>query len=259
LAFAAEHYAALAEEALLREVRLTPKPGLVDADNCGAHRDMDLAMFEASAACLKRWFSELFLAGARQPDEMPVLQELGLRAEAAMRRTTGGVNTHKGSIFTFGLILGALGASCRDGKDVFDRIAGLVREMTPPERDTHGGMARQRYGAGGARAEAAAGLPTARGACQVLRKEGDLTALLWLMARCEDTNLLYRGGERGLRFVQRRSRWILRAPRTWRVGLARRLDEAMIRRNLSPGGCADLLAAAIFLDLCGLDGPRPEE
>jgi triphosphoribosyl-dephospho-CoA synthase len=39
----AEEMVSRVERALLTEVRLTPKPGLVDIRNAGAHRDMDLA------------------------------------------------------------------------------------------------------------------------------------------------------------------------------------------------------------------------
>src|SRR5439155_24178258 len=38
-----------ADRALLTELMLTPKPGLVDRRNCGTHRDMDVQTFLASA------------------------------------------------------------------------------------------------------------------------------------------------------------------------------------------------------------------
>jgi triphosphoribosyl-dephospho-CoA synthase len=59
----AEEVVSAVERALLTEVRLTPKPGLVDIRNAGAHRDMDLASFEASTAVVAPWMEKFFIMG----------------------------------------------------------------------------------------------------------------------------------------------------------------------------------------------------
>ncbi len=106
--------ARLAQRALLREVFLTPKPGLVDRRNTGAHRDMDLFTFLASARAIAPWFEVFFargLADCAMPAEafLPLIRPGGVACERDMLRATGGVNTHKGSIFAFGLLCAAAG------------------------------------------------------------------------------------------------------------------------------------------------------
>ncbi len=244
--FAAGYLAGLAAKALTEEVRLTPKPGLVDERNNGAHSDMDLPLFLRSIDALTPYFRQittLSLSGA----DAATLQAAGLEAEAAMFRATGGVNTHKGALFSFSVLLAALGRCLAGGGDVFTHAAALAAELTPP-RNTHGTAVAARHQVGGARSEALAGFPTARKAAALLRENDPLTALLWLMAHTEDTNLYHRGGAEGAAFVKERSASILAAPPEQRVALTQALDDALIDRWLSPGGSADLLALALFLN-----------
>lgn len=243
--FAADHLGELAEEALRREASFTPKPGLVDRRNSGAHRDMDLPLFQRSAAALSphlRRFAALGLAGASPR----TLQRAGQAAEADMLAATGGVNTHKGAVYSLALLLSAAGASFFCEEDMLSLAAAAARAL-PPARDTHGSAVRARYGLPGVRGEAAAGFPTLRRCCQELTREGELAALLWSMAHLEDTNLYHRGGEAGAAFVQHSAASILAAPAAEREALSTALDDELIRRNLSPGGSADLLALALFL------------
>ena len=243
--FAAGYLADLAAKALEQEVRLTPKPGLVDERNNGAHNDMDLPLFLRSIDALTPYFRQitaLSLSGA----DAAALQAAGREAEAAMFRATGGVNTHKGALFSFSVLLSALGRCLTEGGDVFTRAAALAAELTPPQ-NTHGAAVTARHQVGGARAEALAGFPTARKAAGVLQTHDALTTLLWLMAHTEDTNLYHRGGADGASFVKARSAAILAAPAERRIALTQALDDTLIDRWLSPGGSADLLALALFL------------
>lgn len=166
-----------------------------------------------------------------------------------MLAATGGVNTHKGAVYAFGLVLAALGSVLARGGDLFQTSAALAAAGLPPGTDTHGGQAKRRYGVLGARGEAMAGFPTARRAWQVLAEQRDdaLLALLTLLAEVSDTNLLHRGGPEGLRFVQEQARALLERPVEARLAGLEALDDACIARNLSPGGCADLLALALLL------------
>ena len=251
-AFAAEHLAELGVQALINEVNLTPKPGLVDRRNSGAHQDMDLPLFCRSARSLRPYFQQAVELGMERADCMIALQQAGVQAERTMLEATGGVNTHKGAIYAFGLALAALGSALVRGVDVFATAAALARAGLSPEPSTHGGLAQARYGAAGARGEALAGFPHARRACEALRREkGDpLPALLKLLMEVEDTNLLYRGGREGLAFVQKEAAAILAGPPEQTIRQLERLDGACIARNLSPGGSADLLALALLLDRC---------
>ncbi len=244
--FAAGYLAGLAAKALTEEVCLTPKPGLVDERNNGAHSDMDLPLFLRSIDVLTPYFRQitaLSLSGA----DAAALQAAGLEAEAAMFRTTGGVNTHKGALFSFSVLLSSLGRCLRLGGDVFDRSAALTAALLPPQ-GTNGSAVALRHQVGGARAEALAGFPTARQAAVLLQTHDPLTALLWLMAHTEDTNLYHRGGAEGATFVKEQAAAILAAPPEQRVTLTQALDDALIDRWLSPGGSADLLALALFLN-----------
>lgn len=248
--FAADHLAETAVRALMDEVDVTPKPGLVDRRNNGAHRDMDLPMFHRSAQALGPYFREAVALGLASDDCMPALQRAGLRAEEAMLSATGGVNTHKGAVYAFGLLLAALGGVlARGGDSIFTRAAALAAAGAPAPAMTHGAQAKARYAAGGARAEAMAGFPHGQTAWSVLHQHsGDpLPALLTLLSQVEDTNLLYRGGREGLSFVQKEAAAILAGPPEDYVPHLEALDDACIARNLSPGGCADLLALGLLL------------
>lgn len=246
--FAAQRLAELAVQALLEEVDQTPKPGLVDRNNRGAHRDMDRDLFHRSARSLLPYFRQAVTLGLERADCMGPLQAAGLAAERVMLAETGGVNTHRGAVYAFGLILAAMGSRLARGGDVFAGAAALAESGLPPAAGSHGQRAQQRYGAPGARGEALAGFPHARHAWAALARPGGRdAALLTLLAEVEDTNLLHRGGPEGLALVQSRARSILAAsPPAYGEGLLD-LDRACIARNLSPGGSADLLALALFL------------
>ncbi len=246
--FAAQRLAELAVQALLEEVDQTPKPGLVDRNNRGSHQDMDRDLFHRSARSLLPYFRRAVTLGLERADCMGSLQKAGLAAERVMLAETGGVNTHRGAVYAFGLILAAMGSRLARGGDVFAGAAALAESGLPPAAGSHGQQARQRYGAPGARGEALAGFPHARHAWAALARPGGRdAALLTLLAEVEDTNLLHRGGPEGLALVQSRARSILAAsPPAYEEGLLD-LDRACIARNLSPGGSADLLALALFL------------
>ncbi len=245
--FAAGFLASLATEALEQEVRLTPKPGLVDQRNTGAHSDMDLPLFLRSIDVLTPYFRQMTMLGLTGADAAQ-LQALGVEAEAAMFRATGGVNTHKGALFSFSVLLSALGRSLTMGGNVFSHAAAITAQLTPPKH-TNGTAVAERYQVGGARAEAMAGFPTVRQAAALLEHHDPLTVLLWLMAHTEDSNLYHRGGADGAAFVKQQAAAILQAPPENRPVQVEALDQALIARKLSPGGCADLLALALFLQM----------
>lgn len=263
-------------QALLKEVELTPKPGLVDCLNNGSHRDMDRAAFYASVEAIAPWFPTFYRIGAFTRELAPEvllerLRPAGLACEDAMLRATGNVNTHKGSIFSMGILCGAVGRLSR-GEDLPGRerlceeVARICSRLVEAELlrihepKTAGERLFQAYGLTGIRGEAASGFQTVR--CHGLpafkriltrgggEEEALHEALLHLLAVNHDTNLVHRGGIAGLAHVQAQARNLIKAggvasPRFEASMLG--FDSDLTERNLSPGGSADLLAVTWFL------------
>lgn len=272
-----ERIASLAVQSLLDEVCTTPKPGLVDCANTGSHSDMDIFTFNASASALGAYFGRCFLAGAQNKALAPetafaALRGLGLDAERAMLRATGGVNTHKGAIFTLGLLCASAGKTLPDtpasplpdADTLLAACAEMAKTHAQPVQTerTNGEKAHARYGIGGVREEAASGFPSLRKfglpALQKARSAGlspndsNILVLLHLIATVQDTNMVARGGIAKAEQARETTRALLAQAN----GLLPEkeqlvaLDAAFIREHLSPGGCADLLAATLFLSRC---------
>lgn len=260
----------MAADALRAELDTWPKPGLVSPLDNGSHQDMDYGTFQRSIVALRPFYAELAAAGAAGAG-MDELRRLGRLAEEAMLAATGGVNTHRGAIFALGLLCAAAGAAGSEPSPVSaEQLARMVgtrwgRDIMrgPIPLNSHGSAALRRFGAGGARAEAAGGFPHARtiglptlraGRALAGEDAARVHAFFALLAAMEDTNLLHRGGADGLTDARRAARDFLIAGG---VGRADWLDRAMavhrqfVARHLSPGGSADLLAVTVFLDRIG--------
>jgi len=264
--------AASAASALLAELETWPKPGLVSHIDAGSHADMDAGTFRASVAAITPFFGRLTLAGAAGSG-MEGLRRIGVEAERAMLEETGGANTHRGAIFGLGLLCAAAGVTWSGaatqplwsaktlGATVRQRWGSAIMRGPIPLH-SHGTEALRRFGAGGARAQAAAGYPHAlEVGLPALRlgraiAPGDpeaarVQSFFALLESMEDTNLLYRGGTAGLRFAQEQAAAFLEEggikQAQWRERAAV-VHRAFVARRLSPGGCADLLAITLFLD-----------
>lgn len=284
----AEQVRRAAADALRTEAWIAPKPGLVDRFDKGSHRDMDLQLFYRSAEVIAPFLGRMAACGAehsadRLQDVFAPARQIGLEAEAAMFTATGGVNTHKGAIFTLGLLSTAWGyvnaarAAGRGGQFDGERLlqcaggmaAGIVAEELTADRGacrTAGVRVYRAYGVTGIRGEAERGFPAVRmyglPVLRRARKAGldadarGLQVLLSLMTAVEDSNVAARGGLSALRFTQAAARRACAAGGA-RTEPGRAYIEYMNRefteRNLSPGGCADLLAATLFLDTLGID------
>jgi triphosphoribosyl-dephospho-CoA synthase len=254
---------ALATRCLDLELDTFPKPGLVSPVDCGSHPDMDADLFRRSAAALTPFFAMLAQAGAAQAG-MGELRRIGRLAEVAMLDATEGINTHRGAIFGLGLLCAAAaraGAGMTLGAVVRDCWGSAIL-AGPSPRWTHGAAVARRYGAGGAREEAALGFPslyrvavpalrTARALAPGDEEAARVQACFALIAAVADTNLLHRGGPEGLAFAQASARAFLAKGGVAAPDWCRRaasVHRRFVARRLSPGGCADLLAMALFVE-----------
>jgi triphosphoribosyl-dephospho-CoA synthase len=261
--------AGLAQQSLIAEAELTPKPGMVDRRGSGAHRDLSLAMMRRSARVIEPYFGEMAsLSEGKRPSQKvrEQLAAIGRNAERAMLTVTGGSNSHKGAIWNLGLLISA--AAMEDEVDcTASGIAATAQaiasfeDRAAPRLVSHGDMVAKRYGVSGARGEALQGfphvidigLPTLRrrrtqGATEAVAR---LDALLSIMSSLEDTCLLYRGGRVALTAAMEGAIAVERAggaeTESGRQQL-QLLDRRLLDLRVSPGGSADLLAATIFLD-----------
>ena len=265
----ARRIGALAVKSLLYEVCVTPKPGLVDRRNSGSHRDMDIFTFMESCAALQPYFTDcarigMETAGSAPTETFEEIRFRGKYAEREMYWATGGVNTHKGAIFSLGILCAAMGrlpwgiysadAICAQAAAM---TAGLTaRDMTELPCSTTGEKLWKAHGIGGARRQAEAGFPAVlevglpalrKGILQGLSvNDAGAAALLRLIAATEDTNMIARSDVATQQAVRQRIRALLKEnPYPGREAL-QQLDEDFTAQNLSPGGSADLLAATFF-------------
>ena len=271
-ASAARRIARCAVRALYAELTLEPKPGLVSLRDAGSHTDMTADTFVRSLFALRHYFGAIARAGARaQP--LSDLQALGLAAEQRMLVATAGVNTHRGAVFVLGLLCAAAGrlvaqkqvcTPARLRHSLLENWGPALQQhaaaqLQGPAR-SHGQQAARRFRLRGAAAEAALGFPTlfevtlpalqaglqaGRGA-----RAARVQALFATMAVLDDTNAAHRCGLDGLLCVQRTAADFLRAGGVdqpdW-IGRARTVHADWVAQRLSPGGAADVLAAACWL------------
>ena len=267
----------LASMALQAELDTTPKPGLVDRNDNGAHCDMDHALMQRSIKALHPYFVRLAQLGFT--DKQPCHDEIvniGIEAEREMFKATGGVNTHKGALFSIGLAAVALAGEsfCRitqaEGcgtmayndvnskqiQSLSNSIASLAR-LFPDTNGTHGSKAKANNILKGA-------LDNAReGYTQLFKAwlpfyidriaEGDNYALhktlLRIMCDLDDTNIVYRTSMETMQEVKTEARQMLDTSRNivnFEAAL-QAMNTDYIHRNISPGGSADMLSLVVFL------------
>lgn len=255
--------------ALYDELALEPKPGLVSFADSGSHIDMDAGTLMRSLFALRHYFHHAAEAGAADAT-FATLEALGVAAETRMLRATGGVNTHRGAIFTLGLLCASAGRLSAAGRAV--RPAAVrqtvlclwgdaLRARSRRNAASHGGCAARLHGLRGVGEEAAIGFPVLfEYATPALRRarasglgdrEARLQTLFHIIAELDDTNIAHRGGLAGLRFAQASARAFLAAGGVARPDAlmhAREIHRAFVAQRLSPGGAADVLAAACLLE-----------
>jgi triphosphoribosyl-dephospho-CoA synthase len=266
--------AVTAVTALRDELEAYPKPGLVSPIDSGAHTDMNFDLMCRSAESLRVPFAEIAAAGRVAATFEAGLASLGRAAERRMLQVTGGINTHRGAIFSMGLIVAAIARARAEAsrpepaavQAVLLREWGRALEAHAARGEkvaSHGALVRRATGLGGARSEAARGFPgifrTGLPAYREARAHGldgnaaSVHTLFALMEAVDDTTVLFRGGPEAGLFVRRSAAAFVAGggcmTEGW-FGRAEALHRSFVARNLSPGGCADLLAATLLVMRC---------
>ncbi len=244
----------LAERALRMELDTTPKPGLVDKLDNGAHKDMDYALMAKSISALRPYLTRLAVESAKDIDPSKI-KVIGIEAEKAMLEATGGVNTHKGALFCIGLsVAAASNLASRTGsvqaysfKELVSRIASEI----PLAQGTHGAEAKESFKVSGALENARAAYPGlfAEWLPYYRSLEGDPyrchKTLLHIMTTLDDTNILHRKGAEGLARAKSEAARLLG---DFNEAKMSSLNKNFIRENISPGGSADMLSLTIFIN-----------
>lgn len=244
----------LATRALQAELDTTPKPGLVDKRDNGAHRDMDHALMLRSIRAIHPYFIRLAQLGCSSPQPPhDDIVRIGIEAERVMFEATGGVNTYKGALFSMGLAVVAAGgaALCHNTNAMSSSIAALASRF-PITKGTHGSEAKTRACLKGALDNARDGyrmlfeawLPFYETCVESADPYALHKTLLRIMCDLDDTNIVYRTSLATMLQVKEESKLLLQS---FSIMGLETMNSKFIRCNISPGGSADMLSLVVFL------------
>ena len=276
------HIGLLMQKALFYEVNTSLKPGLVDRLHNGSHKDMGLSTFIKSAYSLSDYFCQCVKEGLScdcSKKDLPLLfqklRSIGKQAEKTMLFATQGINTHKGIIFSGGILCGAIGyyisTNSRDisSENFLSSLSEICRYMLPAllndyltltqnTAKTNGEKLYLEYKITGIRGEAKEGFPhlfnTGFPLFQAVLKEdftlwqAGLITLLHYIAYTEDTNLIIRSDYQLACKIQKDlQKFLNHATYEEHLSILPKLDHFFVSQNISPGGSADMLALTYFL------------
>ncbi len=248
-----ESLAANLRVGVLRELDLTPKPGLVDRRDSGSHADLSYAAMRASAELLPIYFDEILGCHQRQRPLQDFVQA-GIDAESRMVREIRS-NAHKGFIFLSGLLLMAA-CACGGQADVLRR---KISETAITFFDHFGSLVSHGAGVGGIREEAEQGLPAIfehgwpkyREALQAGwdAEHASFYLMAVLMQRVEDTTAIHRCGIEGLARLRRDGARLQRLLERQQAPepMLEDLNREYRRWGLTMGGVADCMALTFAL------------
>lgn len=279
-----ESFANLAKLSLIYELDTTPKPGLIDRNNCGSHKDMDYALFEKSIEVITPYLKQEYKSALEIVNLETLfsnMKQIGIKAEEELMKVTGGINTHKGAFFSLSVIgcaicyLGMNSNITKIGIENFSKSFTEYFISNSKKLNTHGEQVRLSYNKGIFN-ESLKGYPC----CFVddnlfhefekdeYKKEfykiSDrfefnskffimnfeeilLKHLVRIMAKADDSNMIYRGGIDALNKMNSYFTTLKLTDNLNEILLEK--DKEYISKNLSPGGCADLLSLSVFLSL----------
>ena len=267
--------AKLATKALLYEVSISPKAGLVSRLSNGSHKDMDFYTFIDSALSLDEYFSECFVYGQENDFYSPIffknLRDLGKKAEKEMYQATDGINTHKGTIFSMGIIISVLASYLKEVDKIDLKILSeKIKTMCSPllgelentnDFSTYGEKAFKNYHLTGARGLAISGydivLLDGINKLKEFTKSLDfetscILLLFYYISILDDTNIVNRANFETLKEIQRLCKNLYEenskslSKEKIRNEMSK-LNDIFIEKNISAGGSADLLILTIFI------------
>lgn len=272
-----KNIATLATKALLYEVSISPKAGLVSRLSNGSHKDMNFYTFIDSSLALHNYFLNCFDYGQEKlfscPNFFKDLREVGKVAEKEMYEATKGINTHKGTIFSMGILLAVLGVHLKENKKIDLKILSeKIKEMCKPllneledadNISTYGEKAYKEYHLTGARGLAISGyeivlldgINKLKDFCKTLDFETACILLLfYYMSVLDDTNIVNRASITTLKEVQILSKELFEENKKTLEkesikNSMSKLNDIFIEKNISAGGSADLLILTIFIHL----------
>ncbi|PCH54351.1 MAG: hypothetical protein COC22_00360 [Flavobacteriaceae bacterium] len=264
-----------ASKAILYEISLSPKPGLVSFHDSGSHLDMNFFTFLNSSASLSPFFREFCLLGynysGKQEEALAQIRLIGLRAEKVMFKATHNINTHKGIIFLFGVSLFSIAKLMSEKEGYNDTqfraiIMKVCKNMvanelvnTTNKAITNGEKVYAKYGTigAGARGEVEKGFPSVFYKSQAyfqqhlnsfsFHNQHEIqqilqTGLLHIMTVNNDSNILHRSNLKTLIQIQTLAKKAVNNNVAYT-----QLSEYCLAKKISPGGSADLLSVALLL------------
>ncbi len=251
----------IAVNALKQELDLTPKPGLVDTHDNGAHSDMCYEIMLKSINALRPYFARL--AVISYSDNLPeasLLQNMGIDAEKDMLAATGGVNTHRGALFSMGL---AVVAACHtmamrsnDFLKNWSKTIECIAGQLPGSNNSHGNSAKIQHNVAGALdlARTGYGEVASKWLSYYHDNCGDehvkLKTLLYIMCSLDDTNVIHRAGYEMAQQVKQEAAHLLE---NFSIESLEQMNQSFITRNISPGGAADMLSLTLFLSALNIN------
>ena len=272
-----KNIATLATKALLYEVSISPKAGLVSRLSNGSHKDMNIYTFINSSLALHNYFLNCFDYGQEKlfscPNFFKDLREVGKVAEKEMYVATKGINTHKGTIFSMGILLAVLSVHLKENKEIDLKVLSeKIKEMCKPllneledadNISTYGEKAYKEYHLTGARGLAISGyeivlldgINKLKNFCKTLDFETACILLLfYYMSVLDDTNIVNRANIATLKEVQILSKELFEENKKTLEkesikNSMSKLNDIFIEKNISAGGSADLLILTIFIHL----------
>lgn len=260
----AHELARLAVRALYWEVKIYPKPGLVSFVDSGAHQDMNGETFLRSLFSLRHYFIRLIQMD-RENLPFEQLKSWAIQSEQRMLKATRGVNTHRGAIFSLGLLCVSAARFIQSHQlfspDEFHQQLCAdwqhVLAAHRPQSESHGQQVIAEYNVQGATEMARQGYAILFDVLnhflnlyrdtKCLNQSG-LFAYAYFLSQIDDTNILYRKGTDGLLFAKQKANKLLHikcASMRHEYGL--QLHQEFSQAGLSPGGVGDLIASLIFV------------
>lgn len=267
--------AKLATKALLYEVSISPKAGLVSRLSNGSHKDMDFYTFIDSVLSLSNYFSECYTYGQENnfysPNFFKNLRDLGKKAEKEMYQATNGVNTHKGTIFSMGILISVLASHLKEvdkidlkilSQKIKNMCSSLIDELENINNfSTYGEKAFKNYHLTGARGLALSGydivLLDGINKLKEFTKSLDfetscILLLFYYISILDDTNIVNRTNFETLKEIQILCKNLYEenvkslSKEKIRNEMSK-LNDIFIEKNISAGGSADLLILTIFI------------